>query len=266
MKRSIAYASRYRPSPYSRSTAAARSIQRAFRSSRSRSMSVVSVPRSRFRNIDTKIFRTRRTICQNITFALYGPGAGWNTGVSAYPDLSITHALTATTMWINGFIVYQPVMPAFAEFTALFDHYRIDRVNITAFFSANRVSVGETPFVEQHSLPMLHIMNDYNSPTIVQTLSDYMQKPDCRHIQLGTGKTVRHSYVPRIRENAVLDSETGTATGVSKSGQWIDTNSSSISHTGCRLYLDNFGRFGVDDQVGTVQLLIEHEMSFKSVK
>lgn len=225
---------------------------------------VVSVPRNRFRSLDTKVFRTRRTIQQVIAVGNYS-NTGWVTGTNiAYPDLCMTHALSATSMWINNAIVYQPVLSNASEFVNLFDHYRIDRINITGFFSANQVLADGTTTAEGRVLPILHIMNDYNTTT-AQTLSNYLEHPECRHIQLGINKTFRHSYVPRVRELSLGDNDTTTYPGVSKPYQWIDTNSPSIAHFGTRFYLDTFGLTG-DETLGRFQFLVEYELSFKSVK
>lgn len=225
---------------------------------------VVSVPRSRFRSLDTKVFRTRRTVQQVLSIANFG-STGWVTGGStAYPDLCITHSLSTSNFFVNNAVLYQPLLSNASEFVNLFDHYRIDRINITGFFSANEVGANSTEYAEGRVLPVIHIMNDYNT-TSTQTLNNYLEHPECRHIQLGTNKTFKHSYVPRVRELSLGDNDIATYPGVSKSHQWIDTNSPQVGHYGTRFYCDTYGLTG-DEQIGRFQFLIEYELSFKSVK
>lgn len=225
---------------------------------------IVAVPRNRFRNLDTKVFRTRRTIQQVVSIANFG-GTGWVTGgATANPDMCMVHSLSSTVFWVAGSVLYTPGMSNVSEFINLFDHYRIDRINITGFFSANNVDADNAQYVEGRVLPVIHIMNDYNTTSSL-TLSNYLEHPECRHIQLGTNKTFRHSYVPRVRELSLGDNDTTTYPGVSKAHQWIDTNSPSVAHFGTRFYCDTYGLNG-DEQLGRFQFLIEYELSFKSVK
>jgi len=224
----------------------------------SQAMAVVAVPRNRFRNIDTKVFRTRRSLVQNIGInQSLGWAAGGGTGSR---DLTIQTALTSACFWLGGSIIFNPVLPSVGEFTALFDHYRIDRINVQAIFSNNESGVNAPNTV----LPILHIMTDYNSVNS-QTQAEYLQHPEMRSYQLGTGKTIRWSYVPRSRGDLLTDGEIVSTSANSKARQWIDTSSPQVSHLGLRMYLDTIGKTN-DVDIGNVQIIVTYELSFRSVK
>lgn len=201
-----------------------------------------------------KAYRFRRQVQQAMVITQNG---GW---ANAGFDLCISPALGQCDIIISGTLVYQPVLPNASEFTNLFDQYRITRVYCEIIYSGNDNNTTTPTYV----LPVVHIMNDYNT-TGGQTLTDYEQHPELKTHQLGVGKRIRWSFVPRTRGDLLTNSGITSTSANNKALQWIDTNGTNVMFLGTRAYFNNFGRNVVTD-IGSILLVIKYDMEFRFVK
>lgn len=200
-----------------------------------------------------KTYTFRRTLQQVLPVNL---SVGFATG--GY-SLQIAPALSACNIFINGTLAYQPLLPNSGEFTSLFDQYRIDRINLQLFFSANDSNVTTPTSV----LPMVHIANDYND-TNNTSLTDIQQYPEMRTYQLGLEKPVTWSFRPRVRLDVLTNTGITSSSAFSTTG-WIDTSSPGIEHLGTKVYLNTMGRTTNLD-IGNCVLMVSYDLSFRNVK
>jgi len=211
-------------------------------------------PRYRAINSSGASYIFRRTIFQNIPINLAG---GWN---SLGPDLCLFPSLAALSLVVSGTTYTSPVMPSAAEFTGLFDLYRIKYVDFELIFSNNESGVSNP----NNMLPVIHVMNDFDS-TGAQTLTDYQQHPELRTYQLGKEYSIKHRLYPKTKGDVMTNNYlTSTSANMVRS-PWLRTDAADIMHFGTRMYLNNLGRDGVVD-VGTVLLKAVYTLEFKNVK
>lgn len=200
------------------------------------------------------VYKFSRQLQQIMTVTQNG---GW---ANAGFDMCILPSIGQCDIVISGTLVFQPVLPNASDFTNLFDQYRITKVHCEIIYSGNDVNATTPTYV----LPAVHIMNDYNS-TGSLSLVDYEQHPELITRQLGVGKRIAWSFVPRTRGDLLTNSGVTSASANNKPYQWIDTTSPNIQMLGTRAYFNNFNRNVVTD-IGSVILTIRYDMEFKFVK
>lgn len=199
-------------------------------------------------------YKFSRQLQQVMTITQNG---GW---ANAGFDMAIFPALTACDISISGTLVFQPVLPSSSDFGNLFDMYRITRVHCEIIYSGNDNNTTTPTYV----LPVIHIMNDYNSAGSL-ALTDYEQHPEVKTYQLGVGRKVKWSFVPRTRGDLLTNSGLTSTSANNKPYQWIDTSSPNVQMLGTRAYFNNFGRNVVTD-IGSIILTVRYDMEFKFVK
>jgi len=182
---------------------------------------------------------------------------GWAAGGF---DCAISISLAQATFFLNGTATFGPTMPNVAEFTNLFDQYRIKRVNVRIIFSNNDSGVA-TPAT---TLPVVHCYNDYND-TAAKNLAAVQEYPDIKTFQLGKEKDIRWSFVPRVRSDVLTNSGISSSSAMNIPSPWIDTSSNNIEHLGARIFLNNIGRTTAAD-LGTCLFLIDYFLEFKFCK
>lgn len=194
----------------------------------------------------------RRTLQQVNTINL---STGWG---GSY-DTTISPALSSCSFWQSGLVAYQPVLPNSTELINLYDQYRIKKVHLEFIFSGNNATVN----APTTCLPVLHIVNDYNSLGSAN-LADYQQYPDMKTLQLGVGKRIRHSFVPRVRADVMTDGGILSSSALNTTG-WLDTSSSTIQHLGCKFYVNPMGLTSNTD-IGTMMVLVSYDIELRQVK
>lgn len=201
---------------------------------------------------------TRRRIIQNIAI---DPSLGWKVNASnGYPDIMLAPALSSCSFWAASAIAYQPVLPGATDFTNLYDQYRIKKVNVELWYSANDSIVSQPTF----PLPLVHVMNDYNS-TASQSLDAYLEHPELKTYQLGKEKRISWSFVPRTRGDVLTDNAILSSSANNRAGLWIDTSSANIQYLGVRFYIDFLG-IATAVNLGSVQFIVTYDMEFRYVK
>jgi hypothetical protein len=132
-------------------------------------------------------------------------------------------------------------MPGADEFMALFDQYRIDKVDMKIFYSAtNHNTVAST--TNTIVMPVVNIVSDYDDD-IVDSSWNPLEYPQCRTVQLGdlTARYVKHTIIrPAVRMNvATVTSPGGTPATASRS-PWLDCGSSDVEHFGIKVRYAQF--------------------------
>jgi hypothetical protein len=122
-----------------------------------------------------------------------------------------------------------------AEFTTLFDQWRIAKVECKIIFSAtNHQIVSSTQNVL--AMPVVHIVTDYDDRDVASATFNAQEYPLCRTVRLD--RIHRHTFYPRVR-GYVQGSEVARAAGNDRS-DWYDCAFADVDHFGMKVQYDNF--------------------------
>ena len=195
-----------------------------------------------------------------------GTGMSWY-GIASVPALpvysgfsnwALAFNLSGVNCCVNGLSLYVAPVNNYAEYTALFDSYRLRKVEITMIYNSNSSTLGPGT-----SLPVMSIANDYDDVGATQ-LSSLQQYDSYRVIQFGNncsnGK-VLHSVRPKVQTVV----ETNAATVIAGSGTsktWIDCNATTVAYHGVKGNYDNMnvGSAGV----GFITFYVKYFVEFKN--
>lgn len=231
---------------------------KSYSSTKSKRNRSLQIPRTIYTKVSgPKIYRFRRTLQQHIPINQF---SGFN---SVGTSLCIAPMLSACSFWINGALVYQPIMPGVAEFQSLFDVFKIRKVTYEIYFTNNESGVNAPNTV----LPLLHIANDYND-VATAGLTEIQQYPSMCTYQLGKERRIKWSVYPRVRLDTNQD-PSGSVTGVSafNTTGYLDTNASGsgVMHLGTKIVMNNLQRLTNID-IGSIVVLCTYDLEFKNVK
>lgn len=175
-------------------------------------------------------------------------------------DLAMSFALGNPIVKSGGVIVASITTPGYTDFTALFDSYIIDSVDLEIFYS-NNTSSETTPTI---CAPLFHYVNDYDD-IISPTLTEILQYPSVQSKVMleGGGSVLRHTLRPRPM--GVVIANAGTFTGQTNNltgPVWLDAASADIPHFGFKLFWNNFGR-STNSDIGTVMINCKTNFRFR---
>ena len=114
-------------------------------------------------------------------------------------------------------------LPSFADFTALFDSYRIDEVELTMI-------PGWTQF-DNNTMALVLSVVDFDDATVSTDLSAFLQSENVQ--QHTPHEPIRIKLKPKFATAAF----SGAFTSYSVSQGWVDCGSPSVQHYGIKLFL-----------------------------
>lgn len=137
-------------------------------------------------------------------------------------------------------------LPQVASFTALFDQYRIDKVQVDFIPTAQicLVPQAEVTAVAALDAPIVAggasggvygTVIDYDDSAALANLSAYMQYSNFKMGQVGSLKIHRRTFKPHVATAAYAGAFTSYANMVN---QWIDCASTTVQHYGLKFYAD----------------------------
>jgi hypothetical protein len=153
-----------------------------------------------------------------------------NTNLHAGDQLSFTFSLDGVIFRTqNGGLVGAP-MAGFGDLTALFDQYKILKIDVECRFS----TINTTP---SYASPLVHYCLDYNdsAPTSIDSIQQYSNS---RRFQLGVGAAEKHKFrvVPKI--NLTTGSFGGLVAVGADKPMFINCTQPNVEHFGCKLSYD----------------------------
>lgn len=258
----------------SRSRSTSSSRQRRRTGSYGAGGGVVMVTRSRvpgyLRVKGTKAFQmTCQPFCLMIgqgTAASQGINWYGINGVPAAPTYvnssiwSLGFTLGGVQTYINGTFVANAPNTNYAEYTALFDSYRIRKVEITMIYNSNSSSISGSP-----SLPVMSMANDYDDVNST-SLSSLQQYDSYRLVQFGNNTNngkVLHRVSPMI--GTVIETTGGSAiAGQNSNKTWIDCNNGTILYCGVKGNYDNMNQSSAT--LGYVTFYVKYFVEFKNTR
>lgn len=183
-------------------------------------------------------------------------------------QLSMDWTLDAFRVYIDSTQIMAVVPPAYSEFGALFDKYRIDAVEIFYAYSVD----GNTTQSAAGALQMPSIVYTIDTDDSTGTgASDLQQFQDAKYLQLGglQGPMKRLCKFKPLPSLALFTGPTfvaGVGDTTSKS-LWLDCGTPTIRHYGLKMAIDNLTlSTGTNATWGNLQFQCRYHFSFKGVR
>ena len=179
-------------------------------------------------------------------------------------SLPVTNALSMQSWALNWHL---SDLPSSTEFTALFDMYRIKKIEITFIYDHNSGDVATSAGVAANAnmgMPNLFLVTDHDDDTVLGGSSDYMQYEPCSISRLDQIK--RWTVYPRVAMAAYQGAFTAYA---SQGQQWIDAASPGVAHYGCKFGVDasmcNVAASGAV-RIGTLNVISKYFLECKDTR
>lgn len=180
-------------------------------------------------------------------------------GVGA-TTMQLTFSPGATDYRFDGVSVYTTPVPNSAEFSALFDQWRLKGVVVRIDVPAAYSNSGATPIL----LPNIYFVSDYDDPQ-QSLIQDMLQYPQVQlHNFYKEGYT---SFMVSLSPKPLRDiagSGISTGYGPMAVAPWIRTADFSVPHYGLKLAFDWFGLTQVTDV--PMVMTIWYELEFTNPK
>jgi len=144
------------------------------------------VPRSLRYNGDVKL---TRTVYGRITTST----TGFDIGVTSFQAINIVYDISGVTLYGNSTTSSNFVMPNAAEFSALYDLVRIDKVELDWSTNLQATSSGT------NLAPKFMVCNDYNDGVGTASLSNIQEHTDCTTKFAVDGRSNKWSVKPKYQ-------------------------------------------------------------------
>lgn len=177
----------------------------------------------------TNMSRRSMSIAQRV------PRARLSLNTSQVVNIKRTAVVYRSTTLVSNSQTYEfrlGYLPSYTELTALFDQYRIVRVDMKFIPSQTDAQVGATAPMKGY----LVLVNDYDDATSYGDVTLALQCNNHRICELG--KTIRHTVYPRAAM-AVYSGLTTTGYATSAKNQWFDMASPNTSFYGVKDWFQN---------------------------
>lgn len=151
-------------------------------------------------------------------------------------------------------------LPNYTEFTTLFDHYRINYIDLLWVYSKNTAESNNYT-TDKHQMPMLLTAIDKNDAVAMDEAS-LMQYPSFRVDQLD--RPIRRRIYPKPTVAAYSGAFTSY---MSPTGNpWIDTQSPGVQYYGCKFIIKCPESYATSAPLGVLSCYAKYNMSFKGAK
>lgn len=180
---------------------------------------------------------------------------------SGFYDMEFTFSLQKVQMYIAGTSFVSWTMPNYADFTALYDKYRIDWVDVTMTFNGNTHTGGST-----QSLPRIFFVEDGDDANSIN-MASIQQYDNLKIFQFGTGegvmKTIR--IHPKPQEMVYYTSTlTGYQQGSNK--KFIDTTYPDVPQYGAKIVVDPIVYSATSLVLGSIAFSFKYHITCDSTK
>lgn len=190
----------------------------------------------------------------------------WTSGATQGSTLQIVFTLVGAGLYIDGVLAYTAPLPSYTEYTALYDNYRIDKVDIMAMTTYDGNSVTAGTVVGQ--LPYIIYTEDYDDAAAT-TATDIMQYTTAKWTNLSTGIGGKPMKLMSIMPRAQMQMYAATTNQLALAPPklWLDAGSPNIPHYGVKMALDNPGNgvaYNAGTLIGTVNFVFRYHLSMKA--
>lgn len=151
------------------------------------------------------------------------------------------------------------------NFDQIYDEYRILRVRMRMYFSANSNAIGAAA----PNFPIVYMVEDSDDTNTLTSAQACLAYDTCKVIQLGTTSKGGAQYFSVRRPCVQTSVATNVATGTTAISQltkspWLNTDSNNIPHLGVKAWIDLLTTFTGYD--GTMTFIFEVEQQYKHTR
>jgi len=127
-------------------------------------------------------------------------------------------------------------IPAAAEFTALFDKYRITGIDLTFSYYFIATQAPASVAGASQIWPVLHLYMDDDDAIIPTTKSEVEQRMSVQRVAFAPNRqTISVSLKPRF-----VQSRAGTSVNLAPIGTWVDMTTPGVQYYGVKLWADYY--------------------------
>lgn len=149
----------------------------------------------------------------------------------------------------------------FADYTALFDSYRIRKVQLQMVYNADSQSQTMTT-----GLPNLMMVNDYDDSQAT-TVASLLQYDSWKLVQMGSGANNSKYWTVVPRTQVAVETTAGSVTSISGgSKNWIDCATPNAKYFGVKGLVDTQVTGGALSNVGFVTFYVKVFVQFKNTR
>jgi len=210
----------------------------------------------------TQIYRFRRSASAIIGFNSYTGFTSTNGAITYGQGVAFGFSLLQTYMYGSSGQIMTMSLPSVAEFVALFDRFRIDKVSVRIIPSINVQSafasaIGTAPTT---GLPVIQTAVDYDDANAPTAVGDLLQRTDVRLLRMDREQIFE--VAPRVSIGA-LDSNAVVSGSAQARAPWLDTSDGqNTMHYGRKFWSEALTAApGV--QQGTIVLYVDYDLSFQ---
>lgn len=152
----------------------------------------------------------------------------------------------------------------YADFTSLYDQYRINGVKLKITFSSSDYTGSST----QWNIPTFRWYrdrDDSSNPTTLGALNEFLQKPFVQSRQLANAKPVK-IYVGKPCVSTVVANSNGTTINALDRRGWIDVADADVAHFGIKCLLTDMPTSPATGYCPTLRVEATYYMSFRGVR
>lgn len=184
---------------------------------------------------------------------IYGNGLSWCF------QLQGTYVLGSTG---NNSLV---AMPNYAEFTSLFDQYRIKRVHVRMIASNNVSNATSTAgTLVGSAIPLLQLATDFDDNVPPSASTQMMEREDTRYLPMDSNGPKHYQVQPKYKVAASVGGALASLAGASTS--WLDTNAADVQWFGTKLWMESQSSAGTQLQTGYIWLYFTYDYEFRTVQ
>jgi len=228
------------------------------RSSVNNQNSVYTVPRFN----PTQVYKFKRSSTAVIGFNTYTGFTSSNGAIVYGNGIAMQFSLLQTYLYGSTGQILTLSLPNVAEFVALFDRFKIDRVRVRFVPSINvqsafSTAIGTTPAT---GLPIIQTAVDYDDANAPTSAGDLLQRTDIKVLRFDREHVL--DLAPRVALGA-LDSNAVVSGSAQARSPWLDTaDGQNTNHYGRKFWAEPLTAApGV--QQGMVVIYVDYEMSFQ---
>lgn len=171
-------------------------------------------------------------------------------------DMEMLFTLNQTSYYIAGLLFGNNSNPGASDFTALYDQYKLEGIELAFMYSQN-VNAGGAPATSAF-LPIMNIVFDPNDVSVI-SLSSILQYSNLKTVQLGNLRT-EQGYVLRCKPTPLTTVGAQATAGVSAT--WLNCDTPVVPHYGVKMFYDNGGST-LATVIGNLTIYVKYHWAFR---
>lgn len=249
-----------------RDAGTSKTVKRARRKKTSRSSSVIyagSRPSLSSLYSDNKIHRTKFTAVGHFTLNNTTGFIGTSQSLNFFVQQDrVQYTLNGGVTTVTMGSIFQNA----GSFAYIYDQYRIDRVNVKMYYSANAEAPAASP-----SLPLVYAVTDYDDLFSLASAQAALSYGSCKVIQFGNSSGGQNGAQffnwPKCVVSGSVANSIPTATTViaqAINSPWLNSADIVVPHLGMKTWYDPVT--SSNQVIGTITFVFEVYQSYRSVR